>query len=302
MAGMSAGNLFYQPQQPAGGATGGVAVKNPFYPVPPKPAVVPSYEQQQASATKQTDTDIATKAQQALAAHAAEIAANQQKSSQAFEAQQTATKYGQQQTLAQQQAAAEAALQNQRLAAGQAELKSSQGFTAGQNTQTQGAALNLQTNQQAADAAAFQAKVAANNAMSDKEYARFKELSAPFLGGAGTGGATGGGVGDAADLAAQDAAFGRAKDRVGAIGRAGLTGLREAMASRGILGSGIESAGTGQVFGEAAGGLGEVARDQAIASYQEAGKRADRNVTKRGQDMGYLQSLMGLMRSGGSLY
>lgn len=297
---MSVGNPFYQPQQPIGTPTSGVAVNNPFYPVPPKPAVAPSFQQQQASAAKQTDTDIATKAQQALAAHAAELAANQQKSSQAFTAGENTKQISSQQSLAQQQAAAEAALQAQRLAASQSELKSSQGFTAGQNTQTQAAALGLQTNQQAADAAAFQAKVAANNAMSDKEFARFKELSAPFLGGPSAAGTdTSGG---AEDLAAQDAAFGRAKDRVGAIGRAGLTGLREAMASRGILGSGIEAAGTGQVFGEAAGGLGEVARDQAIASYQEAGKRADRNVTKRGQDMGYLQSLMGLMKGGGNLY
>lgn len=58
------------------------------------------------------------------------------------------------------------------------------------------------------------------------------------------------------ELAAENASYGRAKERTGLAMQGALKGLRGVMASRGIGGSGIEASETGKVF---SGGLGELA-------------------------------------------
>lgn len=143
--------------------------------------------------------------------------------------------------------------------------------------------------------------------------------------GAGVGG-TGGGAGvprvNAPDnAAAQAAIFARAKDQAGATARAALTGLQGEMASRGILGSGIEAAGTGEIIGRAGQGVNEVTRDQAIqqaanqARLAELGYQGD--ITQRGQDIAvqqaqaarqaalqqqWMQGLLGAINTTGLLY
>lgn len=116
----------------------------------------------------------------------------------------------------------------------------------------------------------------------------------------GSGSSTGFGVGGAGgtgvprvnapdNAAAQAAVFARAKDQAGATARAALTGLQGEMAGRGLLGSGIEAAGTGEVIGRAGQGVNEVTREQAIqqainqAQMTQLGYQGD--ITQRGQDI-----------------
>lgn len=90
--------------------------------------------------------------------------------------------------------------------------------------------------------------------------------------------------------AARAAAFGRAKDVAGQQSQAAIKALRENMAGRGLLGSGIESAGTAQMLGQTAAGLSDVGREQAIRDAQAAEQRAQMmyggGITQRGQDIG----------------
>jgi hypothetical protein len=97
---------------------------------------------------------------------------------------------------------------------------------------------------------------------------------------------------------ANSAAFGRAKDQVGQETSGALTGLRSALASRGMLGSGAESRGTVSAITKGQGQLGEVSRQQAeneanqnldIAKTNYSGDISQRgqDVTTRGQDMDY---------------
>lgn len=106
-------------------------------------------------------------------------------------------------------------------------------------------------------------------------------------------------VGNIAPLdtsAAQAAAFAHAKDQVGQIGQGSLTGLRSALGSRGMLGSGGESRATASVANRGMGELGDVARSQAIdksgldertATTNYTGQISQRgqDVTSRGQDL-----------------
>ena len=121
------------------------------------------------------------------------------------------------------------------------------------------------------------------------------------------------------ESAARAAAFARAKEQAGQTGRAALTGLRESLASRGMLGGGAEAVGTGQVVGATGGMINEFTRDQLMSDLQRSGQLADRNyagglqargqdILQRGQDLSqqaaqqnYQQSLLGLMRSGGGV-
>ena len=76
----------------------------------------------------------------------------------------------------------------------------------------------------------------------------------------------GGPVGSATpsyDPAADAATYGRAKESTGMAMQAALRGLREAMASRGISGSGIEARGTADIFGQGVGALAETDRQLA---------------------------------------
>lgn len=112
-------------------------------------------------------------------------------------------------------------------------------------------------------------------------------------------------------------AFGRAKDRAGKIGKASLRGLRESMAARGLLGSGIESAGTAGLHGDVAENLSNVVTQQAseqagadthaanqnFNAQQQAAQmnfNAQQQAAQRAQAM--QQSLLGLIQSAGGLY
>lgn len=89
--------------------------------------------------------------------------------------------------------------------------------------------------------------------------------------------------------AANSAAFGRAKDRIGLANRASLNALRGVMQERGMAGSGLESAGVSSII---AGGRGEIAdtiRDQTMADLNREQQVEDRNysgnINQRGQDL-----------------
>lgn len=90
--------------------------------------------------------------------------------------------------------------------------------------------------------------------------------------------------------AAESAAFARAAERIGAVGRGNLAGLRNQMTRRGISGSGIEAKGITDVKNNTAGQLGEVIRDQAIEGLNREEAIDDRDfaagVAQRGQDIG----------------
>lgn len=89
--------------------------------------------------------------------------------------------------------------------------------------------------------------------------------------------------------AAEAASFNKAKDAVGQTTSGALTGLRSALASRGMLGSGLEERGTASAINAGAGQLGDVSRQQAVTRADEAQKNAETNfqggITQRGQDL-----------------
>lgn len=90
--------------------------------------------------------------------------------------------------------------------------------------------------------------------------------------------------------AAEGAAFGRAKDRIGEASQGALSTLGDIMSSRGLSGTGIEAGETGRVIGEAQRGIGEAGRDIALQQERRAAEVADRNLAallqQRGQDIG----------------
>jgi hypothetical protein len=107
--------------------------------------------------------------------------------------------------------------------------------------------------------------------------------------------------------AARAAAFARAKDQAGQLARSSLDALRSEAASRGLgAGSTWEAARMGEALGGAAGMLGEVSREQAIADAARAAELADLlyqgGLTQRAQDIGaqqqQMQSLLSLYGQG----
>jgi hypothetical protein len=116
---------------------------------------------------------------------------------------------------------------------------------------------------------------------------------------------TGGGIGPGPAIpgiappnaqAGQDAALLRAKEKQGQIARSSLTGLREALGERQMLGSGAEAQATGEVASQAAQGISDVNREQLIQndenarrlaelSYQGQIQQRGQDVTARGQDL-----------------
>lgn len=98
------------------------------------------------------------------------------------------------------------------------------------------------------------------------------------------------GAGPEDRTAAESAAFARAAERIGAVGRGNLAGLRNQMTRRGISGSGLEAKGVADVQNNTAGQLGEVIRDQAIEGLNRDEAIDDRDfaagVAQRGQDIG----------------
>lgn len=100
---------------------------------------------------------------------------------------------------------------------------------------------------------------------------------------------------------ARTAAFSRAKDQAGQIARASLTAIAEEMAGRGISGSGIEALREAGTMDQAAGGLVEVTRDQALADAARQASIDDQSyqgqITQRAQDLANRQSYLALLRS-----
>lgn len=90
--------------------------------------------------------------------------------------------------------------------------------------------------------------------------------------------------------AAESAAFGRAKDRIGKVGKSALDTLRDRASSMGMGGSTAEANALRDVTTSTQSQLGEVIRDQAIDSLDRADQIDDRNLTagltQRGQDIG----------------
>jgi hypothetical protein len=120
-----------------------------------------------------------------------------------------------------------------------------------------------------------------------------------------------GGIGGA-EQAAQDAAFARAKDKAGQIGRSATNALANVYGARGLSGSGMAVNQMGGVLNEQATQLGEVNREQAIQSANIARQRASelmsaqlaqrgQDVTQRGQNIeaarSQQQALLGLLGS-----
>ena len=89
--------------------------------------------------------------------------------------------------------------------------------------------------------------------------------------------------------AATSAAFNAAKDQTGLETSGALTGLRSALAGRGMLGSGAEVGGTTGVINEGQAELGNASRanatTQAGIAQTEALANQSANVTTRGQDV-----------------
>jgi hypothetical protein len=108
--------------------------------------------------------------------------------------------------------------------------------------------------------------------------------------GGGTGGASGVGPLAMQDTSAADAAsLNRTKDTVGKQSAGALSGLRESLGARGMLGSGLESSGTEKIAEAGLGQQGDVARQQQIDNSNRTQKTAEMNyqgaITQRGQDI-----------------
>lgn len=119
----------------------------------------------------------------------------------------------------------------------------------------------------------------------------------------GAAGAAGGGA-PSAEIAAEDAAFARAKDKVGQVNEAAQQGVSEDMAARGITGSGVQAAAMAQGAQAGAGRLADVAQQGALETLKRRYQVSDRDAalasTKRGQDIGLVQSLSGALKPSGS--
>lgn len=131
--------------------------------------------------------------------------------------------------------------------------------------------------------------------------------------------------------AAESAAYGRARDKVGLETRASLNALNDEMGGRGMLGSTFAATGAARVLSAGQHELGDTNRTQAIEALDRAGQVEDRNysgalsqrsqdIGLRGQDMGYatasadrtasaqaarralLERLMTLQSQGGTIY
>lgn len=178
------------------------------------------------------------------------------------------------------------------------------GFQSSLATQQAQAQSALAAQQAQAEQALLASKVSANNQTFDKRLSTIQSLPPIDGGGGGTGGATG--PNPQAEQAARDAAFAREKEKIGQIGRGALTGLSNSMSERGVQGGGYEQKGIADIVAGGQGQLGDVAREQTIQDLTRAQQLADltsqQGLQKRGQDVSYRQSLLGLLNSGGTLY
>jgi hypothetical protein len=87
---------------------------------------------------------------------------------------------------------------------------------------------------------------------------------------------------------ADTATYGRAKERTGKATSSALKGLRETLASRGLLGSGIEASETGKVFSSGLSDLAETNRQMAEQgaarefTARESGKNREFSAAQEG--------------------
>lgn len=120
-------------------------------------------------------------------------------------------------------------------------------------------------------------------------------------------GSGGTGAADQEERAAEDAAFARAKEKIGLASRTAQESLSAEMAQRGITGSGVEAQGLGKVYESGVGQISDVAREQALSSlnrrYQVSDRNANLAAQKRAQDIGLLSSLSAMTKpTGGGIY
>lgn len=89
--------------------------------------------------------------------------------------------------------------------------------------------------------------------------------------------------------AAESAAFGRSKDRIGKISQQALSALKDQFSATGMSGSGVEADQLRELTQGAAGELGDVVRDQTLDRMRRTDEVDDRNMnfnlTQRGQDI-----------------
>lgn len=100
---------------------------------------------------------------------------------------------------------------------------------------------------------------------------------------------------------ARSAAFARAKDQAGQTGRAAVNALQSVAGGRGLVGSGYAANNASGIINQGQQQVGDVTRGQAESDVQNARQRASEQyqgaLTRRGQNMGFASSLMGLMNS-----
>ena len=119
------------------------------------------------------------------------------------------------------------------------------------------------------------------------------------------------------ETASRNAAFGRAKDQIGALSRQSLGALSGELQRRGMGGAGYEAGQIGRTLAESTNKGSEVLRDQAMEDARHAERVADTEysgqVTQRGQDIGAKQgkrsgrlssqqALLNYVQSQGGLY
>ena len=104
------------------------------------------------------------------------------------------------------------------------------------------------------------------------------------------------------EAGARSAAFARAKEQSGRTALTALKAIKDQFAGSGLTASAMEAGAIGDVVGGAAGGVNEFTRDQMIMDLARSGQIADRDyagaLSKRSQDLGYRQSLLGLLGQG----
>lgn len=174
------------------------------------------------------------------------------------------------------------------------------GATQRLQAQAEAEAARAQTSDQAYGSSTLdhQAKLQAEAEARRMEYLKGLLGDAGGVGGVGT---PGSGTEEQAISAQEDsartAAFARAKDQAGLIGRSAISGLQNQAAGRGIgAHSGIATSQVGQVINQGATQLGDVNREQAISAAANARQRASEKLsaatTRRGQNISLISGLV----------
>lgn len=179
-------------------------------------------------------------------------------------------------------------------------------------SQLYGAATQLASQKESETAASALEKQRFDQGMTaqDKFMSNIPTITGQLTGGANGQVSYGSGTGPAPNPAmlqqAQEAAFARAKDQTGLIGKSAMTGLHDAMAARGILGSGIEGEETAKVMNQGATQLGDVNRqqleDQLAGATHAADMQYQGGITQRGQNQQAIQGLLSAMAAAGRVY